>query len=367
MVTVIGGSAVLVATRTEMERVFGQLKAVDQWLDGALAPQEFLIDPLARVGLALEAPLIKERLNQVAQGIHQAAETYFSHESASAFEFDRGFAIDAPAAAGAILAVGSATFVAATFGAAGFGGSGFGGGPVYASEGQAAQTVQPPNSLASFARRLQETAELPEPSVRIERFDRNVVVYLPGTQVWSVPAGKNPLDLTSNLQAMANPSGADSQRAVSQALKAAAVGPGDSVLFVGHSQGGMIAANLASRPQPYRVAAIITMGAPIGQVAGQIRAPVLAIEHRGDLVPKLDQTPNPVSRNVVTVQLEGPADNPVKNHELGGYRESAAELDKSRQVELQKIRANLTGFAGNKAGRARWFNLARFRAGADPG
>lgn len=336
-----------------MERVFGQLKAVDQWLDSAIAPHEFLIDPLARVGLALEAPLIKERLNQVAQGIHQAAETYFSHESAAAFEFDRGFAIDAPAAAGAILAVGSAT--------------GFGGGPVYASEGQADQTVQPPNSLASFARRLQETAQMPEASVRIERFDRTVVVYLPGTQVWSVPAGKNPLDLTSNLQAMANPSGADSQRAVSQALKAAAVGPGDSVLFVGHSQGGMIAANLASKPQPYRVSAIITMGAPISQVAGQIRAPILAIEHRGDLVPKLDQIPNPVSRNMVTVQLEGPADNPVKNHELSGYRESAAELDKSKQGELQKIRANLTGFAGNKAGQARWFSLARFRAGEDPG
>lgn len=357
MVTVIGGNAVLVATRAEMERVFGQLKAVDQWLDSALAPQEFLSDPLARVGLALEAPLIKERLNQVALGIHQAAETYFSHESAAAFVFERGFAsehgfaIDVPAAAGLVLAVGAAVFRP---------------GPVYASQGQPPQIVQPPNSLTSFARRLQETAELPEPSVRIERFERNVVVYLPGTQVWNVPAGKNPLDLTSNLQAMANPSGADSQRAVSQALKAAAVGPGDRVLFVGHSQGGMIAANLASKPQPYRVAAIITMGAPIAQVAGQIRAPVLAIEHRGDLVPRLDQSPNPVSRNVVTVQLDGPNGGPVKNHEMGGYCESAAELDKSRQVELQKIRANLTGFAGENAGQARWYNLARSRAGAEP-
>ncbi len=351
-----GGDARVVATRAEIDRVRRELEEVARWLDGQIEINDFLSDPLARVGLALEAPLFRERLSAVQLALIQAAESYFTAEARATLQFENQFSIDVRAMAALAVGIGSAGF-GATPGP-------FSERPVYAREIGEPRFALPPNSVVSMARRLQETANLENPTVRIERYGTNVVVFVPGTRVWSTNAGKDPLDTTSNLRAMAGPNaGAGSQRALNQALRAANVGRGDRVVFVGHSQGAMIAANLASTPQAYGVAGLVTFGAPLAQLEAKLKMPILAIEHNGDLVPKLAMKVNPIAENWATAQAEAPNPESIgTKHELSGYRSTALKVDQSANKGLKKIREILTGFAGEEVGEVRWFELARSAA-----
>src|SRR5436190_30255 len=71
---------------------------------------------------------------------------------------------------------------------------------------------------------------------------------------------------------------------VRSALAAAGAGAGEPVLLVGHSLGGMVAAELARDPQ-LTVAGVVTAGSPVGATPEGI--PVLSLENRGDVVPLL--------------------------------------------------------------------------------
>ncbi len=356
---VYGADAKVVATRAEIERVRRELDEVSRWLEGQVQFDDFLSDPLARVGLAMEVPLFRERISSVQLALVQAAESYFSAEARATLQFEQHFALDVPAIAALAVGLGSASLAAESPGP-------FAEKPVYATQVGEPRFSLPPNSVVSMARRLQETANFDKPTIRIERFGKNVVVFVPGTRTWSLGSGKDPLDVTSNLRAMAGPnSAAGSQRALSQALRAANVGRGDRVVFVGHSQGGMIAANLISKPQPYRVAGLVTFGAPLAQLEGKLKVPVLAIEHNGDVVPKLPMKVNPIAENWATVATEAPNDESLgSKHELSGYRQTALKVDQSTSPGLKRIREILTGFAGEDVGEVRWFELARsLRAG----
>jgi pimeloyl-ACP methyl ester carboxylesterase len=356
---VYGADAKVVATRAEIERVRRELEEVARWLEGQVQFDDFLSDPLARVGLAMEVPLFRERISSVRLALVQAAESYFSAEARATIQFEQHFPLDVPALAALAARIGSASLSPVPPGP-------FAEKPVFAAEVGESRFSLPPNSLVSMARRLQETANLDNPTIRIERFGKNVVVFVPGTRVWSPSAGKDPLDVTSNLRAMAGPdSAAGSQRALSQALRAANVGRGDRVVFVGHSQGGMIAANLATKPQPYRVAGLVTFGAPLAQLEGKLKVPILAVEHNGDLVPKLAMKVNPIAENWATVASDAPNhESLASKHSLSGYRQTAFKIDQSSNLGLKRIREFLTGFAGEDVGEVRWFEIAR--AGAKP-
>lgn len=356
---VYGADAKVVATRAEIERVRRELDEVSRWLEGQVQFDDFLSDPLARVGLAMEVPLFRERISSVQLALVQAAESYFSTEARATLQFEQHFALDVPAIAALAVGLGSASLAAESPGP-------LAEKPVFATQVGEPRFSLPPNSVVSMARRLQETANFDKPTIRIERFGKNVLVFVPGTRTWSLGSGKDPLDVTSNLRAMAGPnSAAGSQRALSQALRAANVGRGDRVVFVGHSQGGMIAANLVSKPQPYRVAGLVTFGAPLAQLEGRLKVPVLAIEHKGDVVPKLPLKVNPIAENWATVATDAPNDESLgSKHELSGYRQTALKVDQSTNSGLKRIREILTGFAGEDVGEVRWFELARsLRAG----
>ena len=126
------------------------------------------------------------------------------------------------------------------------------------------------------------------------------VVAVPGTQAWSPRAAANPFDLTSDVRALtgeATLAAAGVTAALDRAMAAAGrTGQADPVLLVGHSQGGIHAAALATDPAftaAHRVTHVVTTGAPVGAfpVPGSIR--VLSVEHADDPVPTLDLTPNP--------------------------------------------------------------------------
>ena len=368
------------ASRAEIERVQRELGSVSAWLDAQIEPLDFVVNPIKRVGLALELPVVQARLETVRLALAQAAESYFTAEARVANEFASNNLFSAPILAGGILAVGV----------------GVGGALGLLSEGSVSAVeigkpvaVLPPRNIETLVSRLMQTSQSPEARVRIERYGSSVFVFVPGTKTWNPVAGKNPLDATSNLWAMRGPGVAASERAVSKAMGLAGVGAGDSVMFVGHSQGGLVAANLASeaggaansagarrdsaKPN-YRVVGLVTLGAPIAHLAGKIEVPTLALEHSNDVVPKLSLKANPLNENWVTVSRETLTDptnatnDLVEAHDLEAYKQTAKNADESPNEGISQFRKKLSGFAAEQAGgsgaksplgEARWFEISR--------
>jgi hypothetical protein len=115
-------------------------------------------------------------------------------------------------------------------------------------------------------------------------------------------------------------------------------------------------------------------------LAGELSAPTLAIEHRADPVTQLDGRPNPLTAKWVTIRQDFAANDPIAQHEMSGYRQTAFEIDdrsvapgpqaagpqtpgsqatSSENPGFEKMRKELAGFAGKSAGQAYYFELSR--------
>ncbi|WP_146073122.1 hypothetical protein [Arthrobacter sp. N199823] len=161
--------------------------------------------------------------------------------------------------------------------------------------------LQLPNSISSIfggvedAYNVAGTPGTPDGDVRVvsvEQPDGSMayIVNIPGTETWGINGSGQGRDLTSNLMVMAGQS-SSAQRAIELAMQQAGIPPGAPVLLAGHSQGGMIAAALASDPgfmDRYNVTNVVTVGSPVNGVDIDPRVHVLEAQHQGDLVPKLD-------------------------------------------------------------------------------
>ncbi|MBV7432191.1 hypothetical protein ACUH89_05935 [Dermabacteraceae bacterium P13264] len=179
--------------------------------------------------------------------------------------------------------------------------------------------------------------------MRDERGETIYLVQIPPTESNMFAASgwwgqKNPQDWASNLVAGAGQE-SDSMRAVRAALQAKGpdgkplIPPGAKIMLVGHSQGGLIAASLASdptfnnasgKPGSYRVEQVLSAGSPVQQfdparsetgVANlshelQIKSvslpaplPPTVAGFSGDPVPALDL--NPENHRVQEISLPG--------------------------------------------------------------
>jgi hypothetical protein len=218
----------------------------------------------------------------------------------------------------------------------------------------------PPSGIADLVRRTASLA--PERSgttrgepgrIRVERVrsasGRVALVYAPGTQTWARGRGRNPMDATSNLDAMAGiPSAA--QRGVVAALRRAGVGRDEPLLLVGYSQGGLTTMALAADPgfrAEFSPAAVLTVGAPVGglDVAGDVA--VLSIEHVEDLMTVADGAANPDRPGWTTVRrslldpvrgdpsaravLDG---DPWAAHDVDSYLATAGLVDRLDDVSV---------------------------------
>ena len=212
----------------------------------------------------------------------------------------------------------------------------------------------PPGGFGDLADRIPTTDDGGQ--VRIERYgDRehpSWIVYIGGTVDWSATGSTEPWDLTSNVMAVAGQE-AGSYRAVLQALQAAGVQPGDPVLPVAHSQGGILAAELAARGDVNTVG-MVTFGAPAGQVAVPADLPAIAIEHSDDIIPALGgSAAADDGRLYVRRELlagAGVPTEPLPAHQLAGYRETAHIADASREPRLVAFREHLGGIVGTAPG-----------------
>ncbi len=191
-------------------------------------------------------------------------------------------------------------------------------------------------SFAEHAKRLHGLySESSTISIEIYKhgYGRQFVVYIPGTQSFSL-AGGNPLNIRSGLAGLGGAL-ASSQEAVQDALAQLQVQRGDRVLFVGHSQGALIAGNLAQSVQPYEVSGLIAFGGPISHL--NLEIPTIAISHQGDPVSSLGGGVNPMRDNWVTVSGDSEFKTMVDAHRMAGYERTAAELDNSKDEGLRRV------------------------------
>ncbi|WP_315299484.1 alpha/beta hydrolase [uncultured Actinomyces sp.] len=117
---------------------------------------------------------------------------------------------------------------------------------------------------------------------------RSWTVDIRGTQSFDI-GQTGPQDMTTNLQGVGGmPS--DQLAAIQEAMKDAGIAPGEAVEFAGHSQGGIMAAQLAADPDVrsrYNIVSVVTAGSPTATIA-PTDVPVLSYENSGDIVPGLD-------------------------------------------------------------------------------
>lgn len=357
-----GGDAKVVASRFEIDRVISELSGLEFWLRSQIELQDFATEPVMRLRLALELPPILDRLNLIREACARASDSYFEGETEISRELREPSPLPISNIANGLTAVANRVGLleesAVTATLVGFSGE-----------------VAPPKSLGELASRLISDSE-PGPDgksawLRIEKFGEpaspvekaRYVVYIPGTQSWGPKTGENPLDLASNLSAISKTGFAGSERAVLDAMKQAGIGQEDSVLLVGHSQGGMVAANISTR---FAGSKVLTFGSPLAQLGPELTAPTLSLEHKRDPVPKLDGRPNPAKENWVTVLHELDGTDPMSQHAMVGYLATAKLVDAEAggKPTLERLRAEITSYAKGASvqtteGHAYFFELKR--------
>lgn len=219
--------------------------------------------------------------------------------------------------------------------------------------------------------------------IRVDRIDAGGstaqprwIVYLPPTQTWSVRGGPLPADGTSNLAMVAGVE-ADAVQAAHKALLAAGVSPGDPVLAVGYSQGGLTAATLATDAasrQRFSVTAVLTFGSPVSLFDLPEDVAALSVENSGDPVVEVDGSRNPDRESWSTV--EHPLLDPVRGqplarqrvlsdpwsgHGFDSYTATAELVDDSQHPSIQRWREQVGEFLHPAAGTIMTQELATVR------
>ena len=344
-----GGNPDIVATREEIHRVAFEIKLAAEELTAFGSIETLLSDPLHQLQYRMAIVSVLTKLEKLHGSCLLASEQYFSTEA----QIHRRFEIDFIPQLAAV-----STNIATTLG--------------WKLDQKVSATktrtisTQPPQSRTELLDRLWQVSSKGEPTVGIDFFQtadqKTAIVYIPGTQTLGLGDGSNPLDLQSNIVAMQGNGFAASERAVLEAMKQAGIEPNDEVIFVGHSQGGMVAGNLAMHPAGYIAAGLVTIGAPIAQLK-LTKLPVMAIEHVNDSIPNVSGKVNPLTKNWVTIQrtsLASESDAPMHSHSLNSYKNTTEKVDSSKSKGIVNIKQQLLSqVRGAPAGKAMDFVIAR--------
>lgn len=197
-----------------------------------------------------------------------------------------------------------------------------------------------PRTLAQLAARIPDSAAH-SPQIRIENYGDtscpNWIVYYAGTVQMSPNADGEPWDLTSNLTLMAANESA-SLEAVKSAMSEAGIEKSDHVLHVGFSQGGILAAELASRA-PKGTADLVTFGAPIAHLNLEKVGGVVAVEHQEDLVPALAGLPSATLKDRLVISASAfdelpQSEEALPAHNLHRYAETISRVESGKNLAL---------------------------------
>lgn len=189
------------------------------------------------------------------------------------------------------------------------------------------------------------------------------IVYVPGS--FGDPANTmnpqdtdgNPMDWNQNPGALLGAE-TDSSQAVQAAMEAAGVPHGADVVIAGHSQGGMVATNLAADPEfnggesGYHVTDVVTFGSPVEHkvtpegtntinFANRGNGLVGEDFHPGDPIPLLDepfkeQAPVMIPSDHREVALEAPdGGDAMVNHGIGKYVDSIEDPSSQGEKDIK--------------------------------
>lgn len=345
-----GGNPDIVATREEIHRVALQIKLAAEQLVAFSSIESLLSNPLRQLQYRVGTVSVLTKLERLHSNCMLASEQYFSTEAQIHRRFEIHFV---PALAAVTTNIGASLgwkldhSVAAT--------------------NTSTITTNSPNSITQLLDRLAQLSSKNQPTVGIDFFQtatdqRTAIVYIPGTQTLNLGDGSNPLDLQSNILAIQGNGLAASERAVMEAMNQAGIAETDEVIFVGHSQGGMVAGNLAQHPAGYITAGLVTIGAPIAQLK-LTKVPVMAIEHVNDPIPNASGRVNPLRNNWVTIQrtsLASESDAPLHSHSLQSYKNTTEKVDSSKDKGIVNIKQQLLNqVQGAPVGKAMDFVISR--------
>ncbi|PRY67995.1 hypothetical protein B0I08_105159 [Glaciihabitans tibetensis] len=216
-----------------------------------------------------------------------------------------------------------------------------------------------PRSLAGRAARIPRPSAGTGEQIRIDRYSTpgqpdRFEVYVAGTIDFGVVSDEEPWDMTSNITGIAGMPAA-SPAAVMEAMAQAGITATSPVVLTGYSQGGLVAAVVASSGN-YNTQALVTFGAPSGPVQIPSGIPVLAVRHTDDIVPALGGYDTSTQALVVERELFAgvpvPSEEAFPAHQLRHYRETASLIDAAQSPELRATLRHLDEFAGQGAGPA---------------
>jgi hypothetical protein len=244
-------------------------------------------------------------------------------------------------------------------------------GPVTVAPVGTPAVAQPPRGVVDLAAGIPK-AVAGRPQVRIDKYGTTEhpswAVYVGGTIDWNAAATDEPWDLTANVTAMAQQN-AGSFEAVMQSMRAAGIGPDDPVVITGHSQGGLVATQVAAAGA-FDVRAVATFGAPESRVPVPPGVATLTVEHTDDVITALGGASLINSDDRVTVRREAyasaplPAGETLPAHHLDSYRETAQLIDASPETNLQYFRANVADVLGSEPGETVMWRGKRSAEGA---
>lgn len=174
------------------------------------------------------------------------------------------------------------------------------------------------------------------------------VVDVPGTKDWPLPGQvKSANDLGVNVDAMAG-NNTVLQEGIQEALrKAGAHGTDVPVMLVGHSQGGIVAAQATTdlKANGYNVTHVVTAGSPVGRIDVPSDVQVLSLENRNDIVPHLDASDNPDSPNRTTVTFDNQTGGFSGNHAIReNYTDAARQLDSGSDPSVARFKESANVF-----------------------
>ncbi len=214
-------------------------------------------------------------------------------------------------------------------------------------------------SAAGMLRELDHVSATSEGEIEVVRIDKGEgkawVVLIPGTQPGNPPGGNNPLDEAGIAEALGYNS-AETSKAIRQALLEAGAAAGETVVAVGHSQGGIHAMNLSQDKAflaEFDLKFVVTAGSPVGGITPQAGIGSLHLEHQQDWVPGADGKANPDTKDRVTVTMTNPVSlAPGEDqgigpaHKLSRYEEGAKQVQLSSDPSLAASTATLGGILG---------------------
>jgi hypothetical protein len=219
---------------------------------------------------------------------------------------------------------------------------------------------RPAPSIGSMLERVGDLEDQPAASIAVQRVagadgTPRYVVLLSGMR--RMTNSSDPEDLLGSGAAVVRTT-TNYTTCVREAIDAALVPRGAQVLLVGHSEGGIVAMDLAGDPAfnggRVRVTQVVAAGSPISSkpVVPGSGTRVLSIENVNDIVTHLDAADPPATHQSVerlTYRFADDQHDIVGSHNVSLYAREAAALADSPNPLMIGVQAGLRPFMGGSA------------------